>query len=219
MDWRAIGDGIGWDITVDESDTNVAEPSGQSWSNAELHQALLARRDASNLDAEWRYHVLALRRIDATSRGIIYDAYGCDSNNVPREGCAISSHWTIPNEVKWGNVKGMRFGTATGPFFRTAVHETGHAMGLYHNTADNGFINTTGVIASNSLAPGSQAFPNNVQWSYNSEGTRRLRHMPDIYVRPGGTPFGISYTSIPISPTDLREIVEGLKLNVKPLME
>lgn len=219
VDWRSIGDGIGWDITADESDTNVAEPSGQSLSNAELHQALLARRDASNLDAEWRYHVLAVRRLDATSRGIMYDAYGGDSNNVPREGCAISSHWTIPNTAEWGNVKGMRFGTATAPYFRTAVHETGHAMGLYHNIVDNGFMNTTNVIANNSLTPGSQPFPNNVQWTYNSEDAKRLRHMPDIYVRPGGTPFGTSYASTPISPTDLGVEIEGLDLHVIPLIE
>lgn len=219
VDWRSIGDGIGWDITADESDTNVAEPSGQSLSNAELHQALLARRDASNLDAEWRYHVLAVRRLDATSRGIMYDAYAGDSNNVPREGCAISSHWTIPNTAEWGNVKGMRFGTATAPYFRTAVHETGHAMGLYHNIVDNGFMNTTNVIANNSLTPGSQPFPNNVQWTYNSEDAKRLRHMPDIYVRPGGTPFGTSYASTPISPTDLGVEIEGLDLHVIPLIE
>ncbi len=221
VDWRTIGDGVGWDITVDESDTNITEPSGPSWSDAECHAEMLARRDASNLDAEWRYHILCIRHHDnpLAARGIMYDAFGSDSNNVPREGCAIASHWTIPNTAQWGLVQGRRFGTATGPYFRTAVHETGHAMGLYHNTADNGFMNTTDVIASNSLAPGSPAFPNNVQWSYNAEDAKRLRHMPDIYVRPGGTPFGTSYASTPISPTDLEVENEGLDLRVTPVIE
>jgi hypothetical protein len=219
VDWRTIGDGIDWDITVDESDTNVAEPSGESWSDAEYHAEMLARRDASNLDTEWRYHVLCVRRLDSTKRGIMYDAYGGDSNNVPREGCAISSHWMIPNTAGWGLVQGMRFGAATVPYFRTAVHETGHAMGLYHNTVDNGFMNTTNVIADNSLTPGSPAFPNNVQWSYNAEDAKRLRHMPDIYVRPSGTPFGTSYASTPISPTDLEVEIEGLDLHVAPVIE
>jgi hypothetical protein len=219
VDWRTIGDGIGWDITVDESNTNIAEPSGESWSDAECHAEMLARRDASNLDAEWRYHVLCVRRLDSTERGIMYDAYAGDSNNVPREGCAISSHWTIPNTAEWGLVRGMRFGAATAPYFRTAVHETGHAMGLYHNTVDNGFMNTTNVIASNSQTPGSPAFPNNVQWSYSAEDAKRLRHMPDIYVRPGGTPFGTSYASTPISPTDLEVEIEGLDLRVVPVIE
>lgn len=219
IDWKAIGNGIDWDITVDESDANLVEPSGEFWSDAECHAEMLARRDASNLDAEWRYYVLCIRRLDSTVRGIMFDAFGSDSNGVPREGCAVSTHWTIPNSAEWGTVQGARFGTATGPYFRTAVHETGHAMGLYHNTADNGFMNTTDVIASNSLTPPSPAFPANIQWSYNSEDAKRLRHMPDIYVRPGGTPFGTTYASTPISPTDLTEEVDGLQLTVTPLLD
>ncbi|TXI30926.1 MAG: hypothetical protein E6Q60_00230 [Nitrosomonas oligotropha] len=219
VDWVSIGNGIGWQITVDNSDSNVAEPSGESWSDAECHAAMLARRDASNLDAEWRYHVLAVRRLDSTSRGIMYDADGGDSNNIPREGCSLSSHWVTPNTAEWGLVRNMRFGLATMPYFRTAVHETGHAMGLYHNTADNGFMNTTDVIASNSLTPGSTQFPNNVQWSYNSEDAKRLRHMPDIYVRPGSLPFGTSYASTPISPTDFSANADGFALRITPLLE
>ena len=219
VDWVSIGNGIGWQITVDNSDSNVAEPSGESWSDAECHQAMLARRDASNLDAEWRYHVLAVRRLDSTSRGIMYDAFGGDSNNIPREGCSLSSHWVTPNTAAWGLVRNTRFGAATMPYFRTAVHETGHAMGLYHNTVDNGFMNTTDVIANSSLTPGSAPFPNNVQWSYNSEDAKRLRHMPDIYVRPGGLPFGTSYASTPISPTDFSSEAEGLELRISPLLE
>lgn len=219
LDWKAIGDGIGWDITVDESDADVAEPSGESWSDAECHAGMLARRNVSNLDIEWRYHVLCIRKLDSTPRGIMYDAYGGDSNNVPREGCAIASHWTIPSTPDWGLVQGMRSGTASAPYFRTAVHETGHAMGLYHNIADNGFMNTTDVIANSSLAPGSAAFPNNIQWSYNSDDAKRLRHMPDIYVRPGGTPFGTSYATTPISPDDLEMEIGGLQLNVTPVLD
>ena len=219
VDWRTIGDAVGWDLTVDESDVSVPEPGDESWSDGECHAEMLARRDAANLDSEWRYHVLCVRRLDSTSRGIMYDAYAGDSNNVPREGCALASHWTIPNSPEWGTVQGVRFGLATSPYFRTAVHETGHAMGLYHNTADNGFMNTTDVIASRSLSPGSASFPANVQWSYNSEDAKRLRHMPDIYVRPGGVPFGTSYASTPISPTDLEIPVEGLALHVSAVIE
>ena len=92
-------------------------------------------------------------------------------------------------------------------------------MGLYHNTVDNCFMNTTNLIADNSLAPGSAAFPNNIQWSYNGEDAKRLRHMPDIYVRPGGTPFGTSYNTTPISPTDFSVEVGGLSLGVTALLD
>ncbi|MHA2250464.1 MAG: hypothetical protein ACXAD7_08880 [Candidatus Kariarchaeaceae archaeon] len=217
VDWQSVYDNIGWDVDVIESDVDLQEPSGESWSDAELHDEMIDRRDGANLDAEWRYHLLCVRRLDSTSRGIMYDAYGGDSNNIPREGAAISSHWTIPNADPWGDVKGMRFGTAVGPYFRTAVHEVGHAFGLYHNTIDNGFMNTTGVIAGNAVAP--VEFPDNVQWSFNSEDEKRLRHLPDIWVRPAGIPFGQSYTTTPISPNDLIQDVDELTLSLAPLME
>jgi hypothetical protein len=89
-------------------------------------------------------------------------------------------------------------------------------MGLYHNTVDNGYMNTTPDIAAS--APPANPFPNNIKWTYAPDDQKRLRHMPDVYVRPGGTPFGTSYATTPISPTDLRVAVEALRLEVAPLL-
>ncbi|MEZ5934476.1 MAG: hypothetical protein R3F54_21560 [Alphaproteobacteria bacterium] len=215
-DWRSIFDEIGWDLNLIESDSDVTEPSGESWSDAEMHAAMPQRRDSADLDSEWRYHLICVRRLDSTSRGIMYDAFGTDSNNVPREGAGIASHWPIPNADPWGLVKGKRFGAATAPYFRTAVHELGHALGLFHNTIDNGFMNTTGVIAAAGTA--TTPFPNNVKWQFADDDLKRLRHYPDPFVRPGMVPFGDASTSTPpISPTDLEIEVTGLTLKVTPL--
>jgi hypothetical protein len=216
IDWRQVFDKVGWDVTISESDMDVVAPSGDSWSDAEMHAAMLERRSHVSLDTEWRYHILCVRLIDSTPRGIMYDNGATDSNNVPREGVGIATHWMIPNTPDWGKVKGMRFGAATVPFFRTALHETGHAMGLYHNTADMGIMNTTDVISASAVPP--VQFPDNVQWSHAPDDQKRLRHMPDMWIRPGGVPFGRSYSTSPISPDDMIEEARGLTLEVAPVL-
>jgi len=213
--WATVMNALGWQVKVLLSDTNVVEPSGPGWSNAEMHAAMLARRQAVNLDTDWRYHVLAVKTIDATPRGIMYDSAGTDSNNVPREGIGISSHWII--DPGWGLVSGMRFGTAAAPYFRTAVHEIGHAMGLFHTTGDLGFMNTSDVIAAAGTA--ANPFPDNIKWGYHPDNLKQLRHYPDPFVRPGSVAFGgASATTPPISPTDMEVEVDGLSLELEPLL-
>ena len=76
--WKTVMDEAGWQVDVQLSDTNVAEPSGNSWSNAEMHAAMLAHRATTNLYIHWRYHVLVVKNIDSTPRGIMYDSGGTD---------------------------------------------------------------------------------------------------------------------------------------------
>jgi hypothetical protein len=214
--WGTIGSKIGWDLTILPSQSNVAEVSGPSWSDGELHAAMLRWRDRSNLDVEWRYHILTVQFLDSTERGIMYDAGATDSNKVAREGVGMSSHY-VP-QSGFGLVNGKRWGGEKAPYFRTAVHEIGHAFGLLHNLSNQYFMDTSDQIA----ARGERVppkFPQNIKWNFAEDDLRRLRHYPDIFVRPGGVPFAAASETTPIiSPPDTEIEVPDLKLEVQPLL-
>ena len=215
--WQTVFDTVGWDLTIERGDSNIAEPSGEFWTDAELHQTMLQRRRSEDLDAEWRYHMLCVRRLRSTDRGLMYDNAAIDSNDVPREGIGIGTGW-VPAEPFWGPLVGKPFGSATSSYFRTALHEIGHAMGLQHNTADFGVMNTTDFLARRATQP---AFPDNALWAFAADDRHRLRHMPDIWVRPGGVPFGQTFGAIADEVADdaAAQAPAGLKLEVESLLE
>ena len=218
--WTQVFEPVGWDVTVIESDDRVAEPSGESWGDPEMHAAMLEYRERREalLDVEWRYHLLCVRRLDETQRGIMYDSAAVDVNSTAREGVGIACDWVYEeDEPSWGDLRGTRFGDDPPTYFRTAVHELGHAMGLYHNASDNGFMNTTDVIARRAHA--GRPFPRNIRWAFHPDDEKRLRHMPDVWVRPGGIQFGEDYSVAPIAADDLVERPRGLRLEVCPVQE
>lgn len=121
--WREVFAEVGWDMTVVESDADVAEPSGESWSNAELHAAILEQRPGVDLDREWHYWLLCVRRLDThgADRGIMFDLAG----DVPREGAAIAAHWMVPDDELWGTIRARASGrpssTSARPCTRSAT--------------------------------------------------------------------------------------------------
>jgi hypothetical protein len=201
IDWHYVFSQVKWDITVIFDNANVLEPSNDGYcSKDDLHKYMLHWRESRDLDREWRYHLLCVPQIAHKPFGIMYDCFIGDSNDVPREGAAIASHVNLGNDPKWGAFQNKFLYEATAVYFRTAVHEIGHLMHLIHNIDDNGFMNIASVIADRALN-GQPAFPNNFQWYFSPEDQIRLRHFPDIWVRPGGIRWNASYGNTPISPS------------------
>ena len=95
--FKEVFEPLGWDLRVIVSNQNVPEATGPSWSDAEMHAAMLEWRDRRDtlLDLDWRYHLLCVRLIDETERGIMYDHGATDSNNTPREGVGIACDWDV----------------------------------------------------------------------------------------------------------------------------
>jgi len=182
LDWQAVFNGFGWDVTAALSDSDVKKYGKPMWTADEARAAMVARRDSSDLDAEWRYHVLVGENIfykNSEQRGATYD-------ESTRQGLFVSSHIVFSaDDARWGPLRGKRAGESTLTFFRTAVHELGHAMGLGHDKTGFNFMRSTDEIARD--APADSPFPTNIVWSFAPEDGHRLRHWPDMVVRPGGT--------------------------------
>jgi hypothetical protein len=152
--------------------------------------------------------------IDSTPRGIMYDASGTDSDKIPREGAAIAANWVMP--AGWGRGTGHRFGSMPEAYFRASVHEIGHAMSLEHNLNNQQFMDTSDTLAqAGERSPPS--FPDNIKWSFADDDIRRLKHWPDVFVRPGGSPFGSSHTTPAVSPPDNAVDLPDVKLTVTPV--
>ncbi|KAI9765622.1 MAG: hypothetical protein M1839_005416 [Geoglossum umbratile] len=212
--WATVFSKAGFSANVILSDTNVPTPADGSFSDAEMHAAMLSKRDPTNLDTEWHYHILAVHHIESTERGKMYD-YEADTNNVPREGLGIASHWIVDNDPRWGDLRNTRWGASKPAYFRTAVHELGHAFGLEHNEIDNGYMSPSPTIASQPGGP----FPKQVKWAFADDDLKRLRHWSDVFVRPGGLEYTAGYdTGLPITPDDLDIEIPDLKLEVKPVL-
>lgn len=216
-DWQSVFTKAGWDVAVEVSDKDVEEPEDHSWSNAELHQKMLKYRESVDLDKQWRYHLLAVRELDDRAFGMMYDNTIYGVNDIPREGAAIASHVLFPDENCWGKCKGKRFGESTVPYFRTAIHEIGHAMMLYHpdNPYENYIMQKTVQVAHNAALP--QQFPENIEWSFSPRDTHLLCHLPDIAIRPGGVSFGTPHHRMPVNARDEIIEAEGLELQVSAL--
>jgi hypothetical protein len=203
-DFRSVFAKAGWDLNVIQDQTNIPVPTGVTanacWSSADLHALMTTvRSPATNLDAEWRMHLVVVPAAMGCGRGVMYDTIG-----VPREGVASFSDDGYPTS------QSSNFGTAANQeqrdvpraFLRSACHEVGHGFNQIHQEqeagADNSIMTTTPSVADVLGGPTTGAagvFPDDINLAFNEHVRHHLVHFPDPVVRPGGMTFGTGHSS------------------------
>lgn len=156
--WDKVFAECGWNVVSETKPKSVKvpkrlkgdEPFKRAWTDAELHEAMEKSVPKDEESLEWRYHLLCVDTFANTQyeRGVMYDVGGSDLNNSPREGAAVAAGWSMKDwSMKWPPLKGKSlFYEAADLYFRTAVHEIGHAMGLEHSHGSAHFMNTTDAL-------------------------------------------------------------------------
>jgi hypothetical protein len=189
---------IGWQLTVVQDQLNVPVPGGVTptncWSSPDLHALMTSvRNPATNLDTEWRVHMVVVPARLGCGRGVMFDQIG-----VPREGCASFSDdgYPVGDSSNFGAAANQKQRDVPRAFLRSATHELTHTLNQIHQeqetVADNSIMTTTPSVADVLGGPAtgeSGVFPDQIKLAINTTVRNHLNHMPDPVIRPGGWPF------------------------------
>jgi hypothetical protein len=193
----------GWNARVVYDQINVPssipDPT-QCWSDGQLHALMTTVRASSNVDAEWRMHLLVVQGNLNCSRGKMYDSIG-----TPREGVVSYSDDGYPtsHSSNFGVAANQMQRNVPRAFIRSASHELVHGFNQIHQEqeggADNSIMTTTPSVADvlggpTTGAPG--VFPDQIRLAVNQHVRHHMIHFPDPLVRPGGHTFASGHTSV-----------------------
>jgi hypothetical protein len=189
----------GWSASVIYDQTQIPKPANQPnhkdcWNDGPLHGLMASvRKPTTNLDAEWRLHLLVVPARMGCSRGRMYDSIG-----VPREGVVSFCDDGYPSDDSsfFGAAENKMQRQVPRAFIRSASHELVHGFNQIHQEqeggADNSIMTTTPSVA-DVLATATTGdpgiFPNDIKLAVNQNVRHHMIHFPDPVVRPGGHTF------------------------------
>ncbi len=209
--WRKRMGEAGWSVRLKKADKNL--PTEKEWTRYQLQKYHAESIDGAANDDLWIYHLLIVDEIafgdNGKPRGLMYDIGKNDDEGPPRQGAALAAKQMA--KEAWNHA-----GSAPPRaqlFLRTALHELGHMQGLYHNPASPGIMQPLEYLENQWISKR--------EGKYDDKNAFRLRHLPDLWVRPGGVPFGYRYRASAIDVLDLVPANEGdsagIELTILPI--
>jgi hypothetical protein len=183
LTWTRLFQDVGWEVKETFEELKAPHRSQPSWTNAELLELVSSYAADDDVDRAWTAIVFCVPHLVDTERGVMFDFGSPTSNRVPRQACAIASHWMIPNTALWKEAKDQRFGAVPALYFRSAVHEVLHIFGLGHPSTfeELSFRQPTDVLIDHV-----DKVPSGLPRSFGPHETVHLRHTSDVLIRPGG---------------------------------
>lgn len=181
-------------------------PDCDSWSPKTLHKELKKIKKNYPNKELWTYYLFFVKMVknkeNRPVRGIMFDDdRQSNLDDQPREGMAISSGWIyspdnfadssiqakhLKNCLDKTTNKYLSQGAITHAYFRVAMHELGHALGITHYTSGNYIMAHTDMLVKEG------DFPNNItknSYKFSEKDLKRLKHMSDVFIAPGMLPY------------------------------
>ena len=176
------------------------------WRGSLLQTQMRASRETVNLDEEWRYYILCIKEFHEEPFGRFFDFRGTDAPDF-LWGAVVSADGSSPKEV-YGSFAHQSHSSNPLIFFRTAVHETLHSMGIDRHLTQGTDLMAPMPILAGALHPN---FPAAVRLTFAPSTKLLLRHMPDPLTRPGGIKGGERWDF----PDDLESMAGELELQIE----
>lgn len=210
--WKQAYEDVGFDIDVHVGKTDIPAPNNpgllpEQWKLHQQEAAVVEHRSSTNYDQEFKYCLLAVKKLEHTARGHVIDQIA-DFNSDPREGAAVASEWIVGTYAdgkednskpgRWPEaVKGKKFYELWDAYYRTALHEVGHMFNIFHpDEFANDIMTDTDSFADAGNESGTgKAFPENITpetFRFIAAHKYHMRHRPDTHVRPAMANIGAS---------------------------
>jgi len=190
--WQKLFGAIHWQLSVEEAtpDKDLTLAPQEKWTPFDLglKASELRKGLPAGLGHDWVYDLLCVSKFDhGQFLGMMFDSEATDLNGRPRESAAVAALETITiGEFK--DVAQDAFGGRL--YYRTALHELGHAMNLTHTLLDDGIMNTTNFLLPEPPPPGTKKRITDEDFQpefvFSPKDREWLQHAPDIAIRPGG---------------------------------